>query len=219
MSNLVFDRFASTLHEGEWLSTDYRMSTDADSDNPNLAVWDITLSRCIGSPSGNVESLPVAVAKFVVADSDNPDEWDHRDVYSAFDAYSESTETVAAATLHHWQKDHRIVIVDEVTVEPEYRGHGLGPMLVIEALAKLGFHRMPALILLQSGSFDHENMTEEEEIRAAEVISRSWERAGFTRVDPLLPGNFSIMKSDEISVRSTEERVMSHLNQNALVVV
>lgn len=217
MSNLVFDRFASTLTEGEWLSVDYRMGTDADSDNPNLTVWNINLLRCKESSFGDVESLPVAVAKFVVADVDNMDEWDHRDVYAAFDAYSESTETVAAATVHHWAKNHRMVIVDEVTVEPEYRGHGLGPMLVTEALTKLGIHRMQALVLLQSGSFDHETMTEEEEVAAAEAISQSWSRAGFNRVDPLLPGNFSIMKADEISVKHTEERVMAHLNRDALL--
>lgn len=217
MSNLVFDRFAATLPEGEWLATDYRMGTDADSDNPNLTVWDITLLRCKESSFGDVESLPVAVAKFVVADVDNVDEWDHRDVYAAFDAYSESTETVASATIHHWVKNHRMVIVDEVIVEPEYRGHGLGPMLVTEALVKLGFHRMQALVLLQSGSFDHESMTPAEEVEAAEVISRSWARAGFTRVDPLLPGNFSIMKSHEVSVKMTEERVISHLTRSELV--
>jgi GNAT superfamily N-acetyltransferase len=219
MSNLVFDRFASTLTEGEWLSVDYRMGTDTDSDNPNLTVWDITLLRCKESSFGDAESLPVAVAKFVVADVDNVDEWDHRDVYAAFDAYSESTETVASATVHHWMKNHRMVIVDEVTVEPDYRGHGLGPMLVVEALTKLGIHRMQALVLLQSGSFDHESMTPEEEIEAAEVISRSWERAGFNRVDPLLPGNFSIMKADEISIKGTEARVMSHLTRSTLVAV
>jgi hypothetical protein len=90
-------------------------------------------------------------------------------------------------------------------------------MLVTEALTKLGCHRMQSLILLQSGSFEHESMTPEEEVAAAEVISRSWARSGFTRVDPLLPGNFSIMKSEEISVRATEERVMEHLNSRALL--
>ena len=217
MSNLVFDRFASTLPEGEWLNIDYRMGMDLSDDNPDLTIWDITLLRCRESAFGDVESHPVAVAKFVVADSDNLDEWDHRNVYAAFDAYSESTETVASATLHHWTKNSRMVIVDEVTVEPEYRGHGLGPMLVTEALTKLGIHRMQALVLLQSGSFDHENMTPEEEVEAAEVISRSWARAGFTRVDPLLPGNFSIMKAEEISVKETESRVMAHLDKAVMV--
>jgi GNAT superfamily N-acetyltransferase len=111
-----------------------------------------------------------------------------------------------------------MLIVDEVTVDPEYRGHGLGPMLVVEALTKLGIHRMHALVLLQSGSFDHETMTPEEEIEAAEVISRSWARAGFTRVDPLLPGNFSVMKAKDISVKATETRVMSHLTQTSLAI-
>jgi hypothetical protein len=78
---------------------------------------------------------------------------------------------------------------------------------------------MQALVLLQSGSFDHENMTPEEEVEAAEVISQSWARAGFNRVDPLLPGNFSIMKSEEISVKGTEARVMSHLTRGKLVSV
>jgi GNAT superfamily N-acetyltransferase len=218
MSNLVFDRFAATLPTGEWLSVDYRMGNDLDSDNPNLSVWDITLLRCKESSFGDVESQPVAVAKFVAADVDNLDEWDHRGVYAAFDAYSESTETVAAATVHHWEKNARMLIVDEVTVEPDYRGHGLGPMLVVEALTKLGIHRMHALVLLQSGSFDHETMTPEEEIEAAEVISRSWARAGFTRVDPLLPGNFSVMKAKDISVKATETRVMSHLTQTSLAI-
>lgn len=217
MSNLVFDRFAETLPDGEWLSLDYRMGHDTNDDNPNLTIWDVTLLRCAEDSIGSVEGLPVAVAKFVVADVDNEDEWDHRDVYAAFDAYSESTETVAAATLHHWKKNTRMVIVDEVTVEPDYRGHGLGPMLVTEALTKLGFHRMPSLALLQSGSFEHESMTAEEEVAAAEVISRSWERAGFTRVDPLLPGNFSVMDGKDISIKATESRVMSHLSQSVLV--
>lgn len=213
----MFDRFASTLPEDEWLSIDYRMVGDTDDDNPLLSVWNVSLVRSRETSTGSAESLPVAVAKIVVADSDMLDEWDHREVYAAFDAYSESTETVAAATLHHWTKGSRMVIVDEVIVEPDYRGHGLGPMLVTQALTKLGYHRMQALILLQSGSFDHESMTAEEEIEAAEVISRSWARAGFTRVDPLLPGNFSIMKSEDISVRDTEQRVMEHLNKRSLV--
>lgn len=213
----MFDRFASTLPEGEWLNVDYRMGIDADSDNPELTVWDINLLRCKENADGSVVSLPVAVAKFVVADVDNVEDWDHRTVYAAFDAYSESTETVASATLHHWESNSRMVIVDEVMVNAEYRGHGLGPMLVTEALTKLGIHRMKAIALLQSGSFDHESMTPEEEVEAAEVISRSWARAGFTRVDPLLPGNFSVMKGDQISVKKTEERVMAHLNRNVLV--
>jgi hypothetical protein len=60
-------------------------------------------------------------------------------------------------------------------------------------------------------------MTPEEEVEAAEVISRSWARAGFNRVDPLLPGNFSIMKANEISVKETADRVIAHLNKDALV--
>lgn len=214
MSNLVFDRFAATLNSGSWLSMDYRMSNDLDTDNPDLTIWEITLLRNMETRTGDVESQSVAVAKLAVVDVAM---CDHHSAYAAFDAYSGSTETVAAATVDHWAENSRFVIVDEVIVEPEYRGHGLGPMLVAEALTKLGIHRMPALVMLESGSFDHETMTPEEETAAAETISRAWARAGFKRVETVVEGNFSILKRNEISVKATETRVMEHLNRNALI--
>ena len=203
--NQVFNRFLATLPDDPRLSLKCEVQFDTDDDNQTLSHWFVTLQGSyITEESDYDRPFTVATVKLAIADIDM---WDHETAYDAFDYYSADTSELASATMEHWEENNRLVIIERVTVEPEYRGHGLAPITVIAAVTKLGFHRMAALLMLEAGCIEDEGLTASQKKKRVAGAARSWKRAGFKKVS----GNSYVLPWDEISLEETEGRIINHL--------
>lgn len=74
------------------------------------------------------------------------------------------------------RRDH-IVLLDRVWLHPDYRGHGLGPIVAAAAIGRLG--RGCHLAACYPAPFEAASRQPEDRPRAVEALGRVWAKVGF----------------------------------------
>ncbi|WP_251021936.1 hypothetical protein [Streptomyces sp. ISL-98] len=70
-----------------------------------------------------------------------------------------------------------LLVMDRVILEPEWRGHGLGPVLAGAAIRRLS--QGCVAVACEPGSADGRELSEDQHRDAAVKLGRVWERIGF----------------------------------------
>lgn len=146
--------------------------------HPDLNTWNVELiaSKYDGDTDNESSST---VVKMVLHSVDI--EWgSDEEALLAFDSYSDGIGSLAAATMDKWGFVTRVIAVDTVEVNEEYRGKGIAPIILTKALHRIGGNTFSAI--LEASPFYPEEMTAEEVKAAKKALSGMWKRAGFTKV-------------------------------------
>lgn len=214
-NNRVFDRFQSTLPDDVHLSVSCRMDFDTDSDNPDLTRWFFKLEGSrVTEDSDYADQFTVAEVTLALVDIEM---WDHERAFAAYDNDSAELAKVAEATIPQWEEATRLIIVESTKVEAPYRGHGLGPMLAVQALTTLCANKTQSLTMLEAGSFEWDTLTPAQAKKAVAATARSWKRAGFKKVKNASGGSFHTLFWTDVSVEETEDRILAHLSKKSKV--
>lgn len=209
-TNRVFDRFQSTLPDDVHLSVSCRMDFDTDSDNPDLKRWYFKLEGSrVTDESDYADPFTVAEVTLALVDIEM---WEHERAFEAYDRDSHELARVAEATMPYWDEVSRLILVESTKVEAPYRGHGLGPMLAIQAITSLCANKTQSLTILEAGCFEWDTLTPVQAKKAVAATARSWKRAGFKKVKNATDGSFHTLYWTDVSVEETEDRILAHLS-------
>lgn len=74
--------------------------------------------------------------------------------------------------------DSHVLLLDRVWLHPDWRGHGLGPILAAAVIERLG--RGCHLAACYPAPFDHPTQLPDARDRAIEALGRLWSKVGFT---------------------------------------
>lgn len=173
--------------------------------HPDLNTWNVNLVASKYDGDTDTESSST-VAKMVLHAVDI--EWDgDEQAILAFDSYSDGIGSLAAATMDRWGFVTRVIAVDTVEVNEEYRGKGIAPIILTKALHRIGGNTFSAI--LEASPFYPEEMTAEEVKVAKKAISGTWKRAGFTKVK----GDYYILEGEPLNMVATERKVQANLRK------
>lgn len=173
--------------------------------HPDLNTWTVTLAASKYDSETDTESS-TSVGKMILHAVDT--DWgSYSETFFALDSYSDSMMKLAEATMSKWGFVTRIIAVDTVEIDEEYRGKGIAPIILTKALHRIGGNTFDAI--LEASPLHQEGMTAEEITAAEKALSGLWKRAGFKKVK----GRYHHLEGESLSVEETERKVQAHLRK------
>jgi GNAT superfamily N-acetyltransferase len=156
-----------------------RVPLDAGAPSPHIERW--TVSVLLDDPAGGDDRVEIGYAQVLVFTLEPG-----RDIGELADRVSGTWIDIEArpgaprlppdlaggsgSTSH-------IVLLDRVWLQPDHRGHGLGPIVAAAAIARLG--RGCHLAACYPAPFEGAPRPPEDQARAVEALARVWSKVGF----------------------------------------
>lgn len=194
---------AVELEHGVFFSLRYQMDEILGmADNgyhPELLTWTITLEASKYNAETDEETAST-VGK-IVAHSVDANWGDYGETLAIFDSHSEWISNLAEETVDSWDVVSRIIAVDTVQLDEEYRGMGIAPVILAKALHRIGGGAFAAI--LKASPMEQTEMSTKEIKAGEKALGALWECVGFKKVKSA----YYYLDGDELSVEETERKV------------
>lgn len=208
--NQVFERLKANVLNDEYaqMRLSYAMEDGmGEISNPALTTWEVKLiANTCSEELEDGKDILIASARIHAVESTRHDP---TEAFIAMDEHSHEMLGLAEGTVQKWDGYSRIFAIELVTVEPEFRGNGIAPMLVASALNRLG-GGTPYVAVLEIGCMGWENMTKTALGKVLSKTAATWRRAGFKRVNGR-GDNYCYAYSRDVTVRGTQTSVLERL--------